>query len=321
MPENKESIVYLSVNELHDFPDHPFMVRDDQAMRDMAESTKEYGVLTPITVRPREEGGYEIISGHRRKHACELSGIAEIPAIVRKCTRDEAIIMMVDSNLQRDEILPSEKAKAYKMKLDAIKRQGSRTDLKTEDVPSNSTSRQIVDKTNSQENQGNSTSAQVGPKLNSRLNSAKSVAIDAGESRTQIQRFIRLNELIPPLQKLVDDRKMGFTPAVEISYLTLEEQKLLIETIESELATPSLSQAQRMRRMSQEGTLNEDTMLDIMIEQKKPEGKLTVTISYDEISKYFPKSYTPLQMKEGILKMLENIRQAQLKKKRNQQNR
>ena len=295
----------IPIAELHEFPDHPFMVRDDQSMRDMAESTKEYGVLTPITVRPREEGGYEIISGHRRKHACELSGITEIPAIIRDCSRDEAVIMMVDSNLQRDNILPSEKAKAYKMKLDAIKRQGKRTDL-------------IV--AENQENQETSTSVQVGQKLKGPT-SREIVASNSPDSSVHIQRFLRLNRLIPPLQKLVDDKKMGFTPAVEISYLTLEEQKLLIETIESELATPSLSQAQRMRRMSQEGTLSEDTMLDIMIEQKKPEGKLTVTISYDEISKYFPKSYTPLQMKEGILKMLENIRQAQLKKKRNQQNR
>lgn len=303
MPEKNETIVILPLDELHDFPDHPFTVRDDQAMRDMAESTREYGVLTPITVRPREEGGYEIISGHRRKHACELSGITEIPAIVRDCTRDEAIVMMVDSNLQRDSILPSEKAKAYKMKLEAIKRQGARTDLQPVEI------------------KADSTSAQVGPKLNSDKNSARSIGVDAGESRTQVQRFIRLTALIPELQKLVDDKKMGFTPAVEISYLTPEEQKLLMETIESEMATPSLSQAQRMRRMSKEGTLNEDSMLEIMIEQKKPEGKLTVTIPYEEISKYFPKSYTPLQMKEGILKMLENIRQANLRQKRNQQNR
>ena len=303
MPEKNETIVILPLDELHDFPDHPFMVRDDQAMRDMAESTREYGVLTPITVRPREEGGYEIISGHRRKHACELSGISEIPAIIRNCTRDEAIVMMVDSNLQRDSILPSEKAMAYKMKLEAIKRQGARTDLQSAEI------------------KADSTSAQVGPKLNSDNNSARSIGIYAGESRTQVQRFIRLTALIPELQKLVDDKKMGFTPAVEISYLTPEEQKLLMETIESEMATPSLSQAQRMRRMSKEGTLNEDSMLEIMIEQKKPEGKLTVTIPYEEISKYFPKSYTPLQMKEGILRMLENIRQANLRKKRNQQNR
>lgn len=316
MPEKNETIVILPLDELHDFPDHPFTVRDDQAMRDMAESTKEYGVLTPITVRLREEGGYEIISGHRRKHACELSGITEIPAIIRDCTRDEAIVMMVDSNLQRDSILPSEKAKAYKMKLDAIKRQGARTDLQSIENSDVSTSRQIVGKLNDEVRNSDPTCAQVGHKLES----ADYVGAD-GENARMVQRIIRLTALIPELQKLVDDKKMGFTPAVEISYLTPEEQKLLMETIESEMATPSLSQAQRMRRMSKEGTLNEDTMLEIMIEQKKPEGKLTVTIPYEEISKYFPKSYTPLQMKEGILKMLENIRQANLRKKRNQQNR
>ncbi|MBR4727684.1 MAG: ParB/RepB/Spo0J family partition protein [Clostridia bacterium] len=305
MPEKNETIVILPLDELHDFPDHPFTVRDDQAMRDMAESTREYGVLTPITVRPREEGGYEIISGHRRKHACELSGITEIPAIIRDCTRDEAIVMMVDSNLQRDSILPSEKAKAYKMKLEAIKRQGERTDLLSVEA---------------QEDQGSSTSAQLGQKLK-KPTSREMMASNSPDSSGQIQRIIRLNNLIPPLQKLVDDKKMGFTPAVEISYLTPEEQKLLMETIESEMATPSLSQAQRMRRMSKEGTLNEDSMLEIMIEQKKPEGKLDVTIPYDEIKKYFPKTYTPLQMKDGILSMLENVRQAQIRKKRNQQNR
>lgn len=294
----KESIEMIPVSELHDFPDHPFAVRDDDAMREITESTKEYGILTPITVRPRDEGGYEIISGHRRKHACELSGITEIPTIVRDCTRDEAIIMMVDSNLQRDCILPSEKGKAYKMKLEAIKRQGERTDLNNRDE---------------------STSCQVGTKL--KPNRAdEMVAEGTNESARNIQRYIRLNELNPKLQRLVDERKMGITPAVEVSYLSPAEQDLLMETIESEQTTPSLSQAQKMRKMSKEGNLNEDTILDLMQAQKKPEG-MDIVLRYNDIKEFFPKAYTPLQMKNGIMKLLENFRQAQIKRARNQQSR
>lgn len=294
----KESIEMIPVSELHDFPDHPFAVRDDDAMREITESTKEYGILTPITVRPRDEGGYEIISGHRRKHACELSGIIEIPAIIRDCTRDEAIIMMVDSNLQRDCILPSEKGKAYKMKLEAIKRQGERTDLNNRDE---------------------STSCQVGTKL--KTNRAdEMVAEGTNESARNIQRYIRLNELNPKLQRLVDERKMGITPAVEVSYLSPAEQDLLMETIESEQTTPSLSQAQKMRKMSKEGNLNEDTILDLMQAQKKPEG-MDIVLRYNDIKEFFPKAYTPLQMKNGIMKLLENFRQAQIKRTRNQQSR
>lgn len=293
----KESIEMIPVSELHDFPDHPFAVRDDDAMREITESTKEYGILTPITVRPRDEGGYEIISGHRRKHACELSGITEIPAIVRDCTRDEAIIMMVDSNLQRDCILPSEKGKAYKMKLEAIKRQGERTDLKgKKDIPE-STSRQIVGKLEAGDFVGQN-----------------------GETARTVQRYIRLNELNPKLQRLVDERKMGITPAVEVSYLSPDEQNLLMETIESEQTTPSLSQAQKMRKMSKEGNLNEDTMLDLMQAQKKPE-RMDIVLRYNDIKEFFPKAYTPLQMKNGIMKLLENFRQAQIKRARNQQSR
>lgn len=291
---SKETIVNIPINELHDFPDHPFAVRDDDAMREITESTKEYGILTPITVRPRDEGGYEIISGHRRKHACELSGITEIPAIIRECSRDEAIIMMVDSNLQRDVILPSEKGKAYKMKMAAIERKMGRPPLQ-------------------QENGG-----QIGHTFSGKTRDLLAEGVD--ESARNIQRYIRLNELNPKLQRLVDERKMGITPAVEVSYLSPSEQDLLMETIESEQTTPSLSQAQKLKKMSKEGTLNEDTMLELMQAPKKPEG-MDVILRYDEIRKFFPKSFTPVQMKAGIMRLLENFRQAQIKKAKNQQSR
>lgn len=221
-----EEIKEILLGELHPFPDHPFGVRDDEAMAQTVESIKEYGVLVPAIARPREDGGYEIIAGHRRKHACEIAGLKTMPVIVRDIDRNTATIVMVDSNLQRENILPSERAKAYKMKLDAIKRQGARTDL---------------------------TSAQVAQKL-----SVEKVAEDAGTSKDQVRRYIRLNELQPELQHLVDEGKIGMTPAVEISYLKPDEQKMLVETIDSEQATPSFSQAQRMRRLSQEGKLNDD---------------------------------------------------------------
>ena len=232
----KETIKDIPLGELHPFPDHPFGVRDDESMAQTVESIREYGVLVPAIARPREDGGYEIIAGHRRKHACELAGLATMPVIVRDIDRNTATIMMVDSNLQRENILPSERAKAYKMKLEAIKRQGKRHDL---------------------------TSTQPVQKL-----SVEQVAEDAGTSREQIRRYVRLNELEPELMQLVDEGKIGMTPAVEISYLKPEEQKLLIETIDSEQATPSFSQAQRMRRLSQEGKLNDDAVLGIMMEQK-----------------------------------------------------
>ena len=268
-----ETIVTLNSKDLHPFEGHPFGVHDDEEMKNMIDSIKEFGILTPITVRPREEGGYEIISGHRRMRACELAGMNTIPAIVREVDRDTAIIMMVDSNLQRENILPSEKAKAYKMKLEAIKRQGKRNDL---------------------------TSHQVGGKLEA----AEIIAQENNESATQIRRYIRLNELSPPLQKLVDEEKMGLTPAVEISYLKPEEQALLVETIESEQATPSLSQAKRMRDLSKLGKLNDDRMLDIMMEQKKPPTR-NVVLNADKLSKYFPKSYTNEQIEATIFKLLD----------------
>ena len=272
-----ETIKEIPLDELHPFPDHPFGVRDDEAMQQTVESIKEYGVLVPAIARPREEGGYEIVAGHRRKHACELAGLKTMPVIVRDLDRNAATIIMVDSNLQRENILPSERAKAYKMKLEAIKRQGARNDL---------------------------TCDQVGHKLDG-AKSVQRIADEAGASKTQVQRYIRLNELEPELQKLVDDGKIGMTPAVEISYLKPDEQKMLIETIDSEQATPSLSQAQRMKRLSQEGKLDDDAMLGIMMEQKKPEN-WDLKLPMDKIRKFFPRSYTPQRMEETILKLLEN---------------
>lgn len=272
----KDTIKEIPLGELHPFPDHPFGVRDDEAMAQTVESIKEYGVLVPAIARPRENGGYEIIAGHRRKHACEIAGLKTMPVIVRDIDRNTATIVMVDSNLQRENILPSERAKAYKMKLEAIKRQGARTDL---------------------------TCTQVGHKSNG-TKSIQKVADEAGESRTQVQRYIRLNELQPELQHLVDEGKIGMTPAVEISYLKPDEQKMLIETIDSEQATPSFSQAQRMRRLSQEGKLNDDAVLGIMMEQKKPEN-WDLKLPMEKIKKFFPRSYTPQRMEETIIKLLE----------------
>ena len=273
-----ETIKDISLEELHPFPDHPFGVRDDEAMKETVESVRAYGVLVPAIARPLEDGSYELISGHRRKRACELAGLSTMPVIIRDIDRDAATIIMVDSNLQRENILPSEKAKAYKMKLEAIKRQAGR--------PSKNNCAQV---------EHNSTQKR----------SVEIIADEAGESRAQIQRYIRLTELEPELQKMVDDGKMGMTPAVEISYLKPDEQKLLIETIDSEQATPSFSQAQRMKKLSQEGKLNDDAMLGIMMEQKKPEN-WDLKLPMDRIRKYFPRSYTPQRMEETIIKLLEN---------------
>ncbi len=267
-----ETIKEIPLGELHPFPDHPFGVRDDDGMQETVESIREYGVLVPAIARPREDGGFEIIAGHRRHHACELAGLSTMPVIVRDIDRNAATIIMVDSNLQRESILPSERAKAYKMKLEAIKRQGARHDL---------------------------TSTQVAQKL-----SVEKVAEEAGTSKDQVRRYIRLNELQPELQQMVDEGKIGMTPAVEISYLKPDEQKMLIETIDSEQATPSLSQAQRMKRLSQEGKLSDDAMLDIMMEQKKPEN-WDLKLPMDKIRKFFPRSYTPQRMEETIMKLLE----------------
>ena len=272
----EERIMSLPLAELHPFPNHPFKVRDDETMQETTESIKQYGVLVPAIVRPREEGGYEIVAGHRRKHACELAGLETMPAIVRNLDADAATIIMVDSNLQRENILPSERAQAYKMKREAIRRQGARTDL---------------------------TSDQVGQKLPNKT-SREQIAENAPDSSTQIQRYIRLTELTPELQQMVDDKKIAMTPAVELSYLKPEEQTLLLETIDSEQATPSLSQAQRMKKLSQEGKLNDDAMLDILSEEKKP-PRNDLLISGEKLRKYFPRSYTPQRMEETILKLLD----------------
>ena len=267
-------MVRLPLTDLHPFPDHPFQVRDDEEMRETIQSVKEYGVIVPAIVRPREEGGYEIVAGHRRKYACEQAGLDTMPVLIRNLDRDAATIIMVDSNLQRENILPSERAKAYKMKLEAIKRQGARNDL---------------------------TSDQVGQKSKW---SIEQVAEQAGESKSQVQRYIRLNELSPELLQMVDEKKIAFNPAYELSFLKPEEQQMLVTTMDYEQATPSLSQAQRMKKFSQAGRLNEDSMLAIMSEEKKPE-KFSLTFDGDRIRKYFPKSYTPLQMENTIIKLLE----------------
>ena len=269
-----ERVQQIALSELHPFPDHPFSIRDDDSMKETVESVKEYGILTPAIARPRADGGYELLSGHRRKRACELAGLDTMPVIVRDLDMDTAIIFMVDSNIQRENILPSEKAKAYKMKMDAIRRKAGR--------PSKNNPRQVV---------GNFESAEI-------------VGQEAGESGRQVQRYIRLTELSPPLQQMVDDKKIAMTPAVEISYLKPEEQELLVETISSEQATPSLSQAQRMKKLSQSGELNEDTMLNIMSEEKKPEVD-KIVLTTNTLRKYFPRSYTPRQMENTILKLLE----------------
>jgi ParB family chromosome partitioning protein len=271
-----ETIIEIPLDELHPFPDHPFGVRDDDMMQQTVESIREYGVIVPGIARPREDGGYEIVSGHRRKHACELASLKTMPFIIRDIDRNTATIIMVDSNLQRENILPSEKAKAYKMKLEAIKRRAGRPGRN---------------------------SVQVGQNYEGKT-SREQIAENSPDSATQIQRYIRLTELEPELLQMVDEGKIGMTPAVEISYLNPDEQKLLIETIDSEQATPSLSQAQRMKRLSKEGKLSDDAMLGIMTEQKKPET-WDLKLPMDKIRKYFPRSYTPQRMEETIIKLLE----------------
>ena len=282
--ESCEKVVRIPLAELHPFPNHPFHVRDDEAMQHTVDSIKEYGVLTPGIVRPREDGGYEIVAGHRRKHGSELAGLTDMPCIVREMDDDTATILMVDSNIQREDILPSERAQAYKMKLDAIRRKAGRP-AKNAEIPT----------------AGNCD--QVGHNYDGKR-SVQIVADEAGESKTQVQRYIRLTELQPELQQMVDDKKIAMTPAVELSYLKPEEQQMLLTAIDSEQATPSLSQAQRMKKLSQAGKLNDDTMLDIMMEQKKPE-KCDLTFSGDVLRKYFPRSYTPQRMQETIIKLLE----------------
>ena len=271
----QEQIQRLALSELHPFKDHPFRVLDDDRMMETVESVKEYGVLVPIIARPMADGGYEIVSGHRRKRACEMAGMNEIPAIVRDLDDDEAVIIMVDSNLQRENILPSERAKAYQMKLEAIKHQGERRDL---------TSRQLVGK----------------------LEAADLIGQDTGESGRQIQRILRLNNLEPPLIDKVDAGKLAFTPAVELSYLKPEEQQWLDTALENTQQTPSLSQAQRMKRESKQGTLSEQGIMEIMTENKQTvPAKGSVVLPQEKLTKYFPRSYTTEQMEKVIFKLLD----------------
>ena len=281
----REGVMDIPLSEISDFPDHPFLVVNDEAMQEMAESVKQVGVLVPAVVRPKEGGGYEMVAGHRRKMASALAGLPTMPCIVRNLTDDEAIIAMVDANLQRDKILPSEKARAYKMKLDAMKRQGKRTDLSSISVLQ----------------EQNLTSAPLGPKSGARSN--LELAAQSPDSKTQIQRFIRLNELIDPILSMVDEGKLGMRTAVELSYLPEQDQKTLYTAIDSEQAPPSMSQAQRLRKLSKAGELNDDTALEIMREQKKPDN-FRISFDYDKIRGYFPKNYTAEQMEKTIMNLL-----------------
>ena len=269
-------MVELPLEQLHPFRDHPFKVLDDDAMRETVESVERFGVLVPAIARPDPEGGYELVAGHRRHRACELAGKETMPVIVRELDDDAATILMVDSNLQRETILPSERAFAYKMKLEAMKHQGERTDL---------------------------TCAQVGHKSDGKK-SRDVLAEQVGQSKNQIQRYIRLTELVPPLLDLVDQRKIAFNPAYELSFLKPQEQLELLDAMDSEQATPSLSQAQRLKKFSQEGHLSLDVMRAIMSEEKKSDLD-KVTFSSEALRKYFPKSYTPQRMQEKILQLLE----------------
>ena len=282
----KQDFTVLKIEDLHSFPDNPFRVVEDDMLMELAESIKEFGMVTPIITRPKEDGnGYEIIAGQRRVRASELAGIDTVPAFVLPLDRDRAIITLVDSNIQRENVLPSERAFAYKMKLEAMKRQGFRTDL---------------------------TSAQLGEKLTS----VELLARQSNNSRTQIQRFIRLTELIPSILQMVDEEKIALTPAVELSFLKKDEQENLLITMESEDATPSLSQAQRMKKLSQQGRLDMDTIFEIMTEEKANQ-KETIKFSADRIKKYFPKNTTPKQMEDFIIRLLER----ELQRKRNRESR
>lgn len=272
--QTQERVMMLPVSELHDFPGHPFQVRDDEEMEKLAESITQHGVLMPGLVRPRAAGGYEIVAGHRRKFASMKAGMREMPVIVRDMDDDTAVILMVDSNVQRENVLPSEKARAYKMKLDAMKRQGERTDL---------------------------TSAGIRQKLSS----VQKIADDAGEGKTKIQQYIKINDLIPELLEMVDGNEIKFNPAYELAFLRPEEQAVLYDILQAEEVTPSLSQAQRLKRASQEGRLSEQDIAAIMREEKaqtRDTGK--VTLPAKEIEQFFPKSYTPAQKKKVIVKLL-----------------
>lgn len=269
----RERVQEIPLDQLKPFKNHPFKVRDDQRMLDTVDSIREYGVLVPAIARPDPEGGYELISGHRRKRGCEMAGLQTMPVIIRNLDDDAAVLVMVDSNIRREELLPSERAFAYKMKLEALKHQGARSDL---------TSRQVVGK----------------------LEMADVVGQNAGESGRQVQRYIRLTELISELLDMVDERKLAFNPAVEVSYLKRDEQRMLLEAMDAEQTTPSLSQAQRLKKFSQEGRLTEEAMSAIMSEEKKSDMD-KVTLRSDTLRRYFPKSYTPKQMEQTIIKLLD----------------
>ena len=275
--ELREKVMDIPLLEINDFPNHPFKVRADEAMLEMADSIKQYGVLVPALVRPREGGGYEMVSGHRRKKASELAGRESMPCIVKNLDKDEATIVMVDSNLQRENIPPSEKAFAYKMKLEALKRQGQRTDL---------------------------TSCQVGTKLEAKR-SNEQLAEKSEDSSRQIARFIRLTELTPPLRDMVDEKQIALNPAVELSYLAENEQHALLETMQSEECTPSLAQAQRMKKLSQEGRLNTDVIYSILTEEK-PNQKEKLSIQSERVDRYFPKGFTEKQKEDLIVQLLES---------------
>ena len=270
----RERVQEIPLDQLKPFKNHPFKVHDDQRMLDTVDSIREYGVLVPAIARPDPEGGYELISGHRRKRGCEMAGLQTMPVIIRNLDDDAAVLVMVDSNIQREELLPSERAFAYKMKLEALKHQGARTDR---------TSGQVVQK--------------------SKL-SVEIVAEQAGENYKQVQRYIRLTELISELLDMVDERKLAFNPAVEVSYLKQDEQRMLLEAMDAEQTTPSLSQAQRLKKFSQEGRLTEQAMSAIMSEEKKSDMD-KVTLRSDTLRRYFPKSYTPKQMEQTIIKLLD----------------
>ena len=269
----RERVQEIPLDQLKPFRNHPFKVCDDQRMLDTVDSIREYGVLVPAIARPDPEGGYELISGHRRKRGCEMAGLQTMPVIIRDLDDDAAVLVMVDSNIQREELLPSERAFAYKMKLEALKHQGARMDL---------------------------TSCQVGTKLRADEKLAESV----NESARTVQRFIRLTELISELLDMVDERKLAFNPAVEVSYLKRDEQRMLLEAMDAEQTTPSLSQAQRLKKFSQEGRLTEEAMSAIMSEEKKSDMD-KVTLRSDTLRRYFPKSYTPKQMEQTIIKLLD----------------
>ena len=272
-------------DQLHPHPLSPFGIRDDPSMMELVESVKQFGVLVPAIARPREDGSYELIAGHRRQKACELAGLDSMPVIVMNLDDNDAIIQMVESNIQRENILPSERAKAYKLKMEALKRQGARSDL-------------------------------TSPKISAKFRSDDSVGDEAGVSGDTVRNYIALNNLIPELMEMVDEKRIALSPAYQIAALPKESQEQLLDTIESEQATPSLSQAQRLRKLSQAGELNEDTMLSIMMEQKKPERN-DITLSGDKLKKYFPRSYSPKRIEEIIFKLLD----AWLKKRQRENSR